>query len=603
MSRVWYETERAYLSELGKEAAEAWPQLAGMLGGPSSDPSVERLLQGTAFLTARIREQLDTELPELVQTLLLQLWPNAVRPVPGLVIQQFLMHQNAGRVVRIPAGTEVQSAPVAVDASQSVPVRFRTTAPVDVVPLRIQGAAAVIEGTRTRLRLTFRALGDLAALEGLSRWRLYLHGEGTLPAEMLRFLLSRQDSARPPRLVSEDGERSAPVRVEHAALDEAVLPGWEATFEGFRLFAEYHVLPQRLLFVDLCDMESAPRLAPGILLHLDVWFDQPFPLPERVRADLFQPGCVPAVNLVDQTCQIQRPPHRDAWRLHVSSPGRPVVDILRVDSVEGVASTSRTRTIYRPWMEAAGQDAGRPWYDLRYRKAAVDDATDGIRPNTEAWLRLSPPSDPTSREVVSVAVLCSQGALVERLRAGDVQKPLRGVPAGITTSNLRAPTPPIAPPLGPTLHWELLTHLNLARQSFGSVAGLRRLIELYDLPSWQGELSRSVLQRRTAAIESVTAAPVDRMVSLASLPKPMGSASRAEARLGRAMCRGTELRVVMAMDGFGGPGEVFLFGCVLERFVAASAPCGSFTQLVLDDARGARGRMAWPARLGTQPLI
>ncbi|MDU3889721.1 MAG: type VI secretion system baseplate subunit TssF, partial [Serratia liquefaciens] len=41
---------------------------------------VERLLEGFAFLTGRLRQKLDDELPELSHSLMHLLWPNYMRP-------------------------------------------------------------------------------------------------------------------------------------------------------------------------------------------------------------------------------------------------------------------------------------------------------------------------------------------------------------------------------------------------------------------------------------------------------------------------------------------------------------------------------------------
>ncbi len=61
----YYQDELAYLRELGAEFANENPNLASFLSRESSDPDVERLLEGFAFLTGRLRQKLDDELPEL----------------------------------------------------------------------------------------------------------------------------------------------------------------------------------------------------------------------------------------------------------------------------------------------------------------------------------------------------------------------------------------------------------------------------------------------------------------------------------------------------------------------------------------------------------
>ena len=70
MISPYYQRELAHLKELAVEFSKAHPALAPLLSGPSTDPDVERLLEGTAFLTGLVREKLDDEFPEIVHNLL-----------------------------------------------------------------------------------------------------------------------------------------------------------------------------------------------------------------------------------------------------------------------------------------------------------------------------------------------------------------------------------------------------------------------------------------------------------------------------------------------------------------------------------------------------
>ena len=65
MSNVYYQDELRYLRDVGPEFARANPEIARFLADRGSDPDVERLLEGVAFLCGRIRQKLDDELPEL----------------------------------------------------------------------------------------------------------------------------------------------------------------------------------------------------------------------------------------------------------------------------------------------------------------------------------------------------------------------------------------------------------------------------------------------------------------------------------------------------------------------------------------------------------
>ena len=76
----------------------------------SAIPSVERLHEGFAFLTARLRQKLDDELPELTEGLVSLLWPDGLRMIPSLSIVELVeLVEKLQRTETVPAGMEVRS--------------------------------------------------------------------------------------------------------------------------------------------------------------------------------------------------------------------------------------------------------------------------------------------------------------------------------------------------------------------------------------------------------------------------------------------------------------------------------------------------------------
>ena len=76
---------------MGGEFAREFPKSASRLGMDSlevSDPYVERLLEGCAFLSARVQLKQDAEFPRLSHRLLEMLYPNLLAPMPSMMIAQ-----------------------------------------------------------------------------------------------------------------------------------------------------------------------------------------------------------------------------------------------------------------------------------------------------------------------------------------------------------------------------------------------------------------------------------------------------------------------------------------------------------------------------------
>lgn len=85
----YFRDELAFLRLQGREFADSHPELTRFLSEQNSDPDVERLLEGFAFLTGNLRAKIEDEFPELTHGLLNMLWPNYLRPVPSMTIMQF----------------------------------------------------------------------------------------------------------------------------------------------------------------------------------------------------------------------------------------------------------------------------------------------------------------------------------------------------------------------------------------------------------------------------------------------------------------------------------------------------------------------------------
>src|SRR5215469_9425456 len=112
---AYYDRELAYLRKLASEFAEQHPKIAGRLrlsGEVTDDPHVERLLQGFAFIAARIHRKLDDDFPELTQGLLEVLYPHYLAPIPSMAIIELTAKSDLSSPIAIAADTLLDSAPV-----------------------------------------------------------------------------------------------------------------------------------------------------------------------------------------------------------------------------------------------------------------------------------------------------------------------------------------------------------------------------------------------------------------------------------------------------------------------------------------------------------
>src|SRR6185295_10980641 len=86
-----YNEELQHLREMGAEFAQQFPKIAGRLGMNGlevADPYVERLLEGVAFMAARVQVKLNAEFPRFTQRLLEIVYPHYLAPTPAMLIAQ-----------------------------------------------------------------------------------------------------------------------------------------------------------------------------------------------------------------------------------------------------------------------------------------------------------------------------------------------------------------------------------------------------------------------------------------------------------------------------------------------------------------------------------
>ena len=87
----YYNRELQHVREMGGEFAREYPKIAGRLGLEGfecADPYVERLLEGFAFLAARVQLKLDAQYPMFTQHLLEMIYPHYLAPVPSMAVVQ-----------------------------------------------------------------------------------------------------------------------------------------------------------------------------------------------------------------------------------------------------------------------------------------------------------------------------------------------------------------------------------------------------------------------------------------------------------------------------------------------------------------------------------
>ena len=590
----YYQSELTALRELGRRFAERSPALAPFLGEAGRDPDVERLLEGFAFLTGRLRQKLDDELPELSHSLMHLLWPNYMRPLPAFSILQFDPLKRSGPALRVERDTPVESVPV-----DNVRCRFRTCYPTDVLPLELTALSYSVtgDGSLLSLRLEMSAHGHLGELQ-LSRLRLHFAGERYI-SQMLYLSLLRHlqgieliplDGVGQPL----EGVNGTPITFRLPgdnvqpvgfAEEEALIPYPLNTFRGYRYLQEYFAFQDKFLFVDVTGLglvEALPSDTLEQMRGLEMRFDIRKSGITRIRPTLenVKLYCTPIVNLFKHDAlPIRLDGKQDEYLLLPAEYDLQNCGVFSVETVTGWKSGGLGYQSYVPF-ESFEHDpsfdvpTSRPHYSIRQRPSSLHDGLDtylsfGVR-DTEA------------HETLSIELICTNQNMPRTLKPGQISQACEQTPEFLSFRNITPATSSFAPPLNRDFLWKLISNMSLNYLSLADVNALKVILETYDLPRHYDQHAEKVSKRLLGGLKSIRHQHVDRLHR--GLP-----------------VRGLRTELTVDAQGYIGEGDLFVFASVLNEFFALYASLNSYHELRVNSTQGEVYQ--WTPRMGLQPLL
>ena len=605
-----YSEELAYLRETAREFAEENESVAGRLGPKfpdEPDPYVERLLEGVAFLAARVQLKLDDQFPEFTQQLLGAIQPSYVSPTPAIGVIAFTANgadPNLATGPRVERLTEMSvTAP-----GQETPCRFRTSQAVDLWPIRLaeveylpSRAAAAVHAARAgvraeaALRIVIEATGEAALSDlNLDSLPLYLNGPETIPGELYRQMLGDT--------LAVVGQGSAAARLPlprpHGFDDDcAVLPADGRSFRGYRLLTEYFACPERFLFVRLEGLRKAMAGCDRRCEIVLLFSRSASALGGAVSPDALRLFCSPAVNLFEM--QLARTPVNPHQHEHQIMPDRTrPLDYEVYRLLDVVAHDDRGKARPVAPLYAFGSllyDRQALFYASRLRLRRMSTKEQRLRGRndylgSETWVSLTAPGDPDRlgqvREL-AVRALVTNRELPDLLRLGSRGGTLSVTDAPVSEAAfVRAPSRP-RPPMGLSdAAWRIIAHLtpNYTALTGGdptqNAAAVRDHLALYARPD------EPAMRRQLDGVLALTARPSTRRLA---------GGDR------HAFVRGLTLSLRLDDAAFENS-RMFLFAAVLDRFLSEFASVNSFLETRFESPE--QGEFAhWPPRLSQRPTI
>ncbi|HHQ4581749.1 type VI secretion system baseplate subunit TssF [Aeromonas hydrophila] len=583
----YFRDELAFLRLQGREFADAYPELTRFLSEQNTDPDVERLLEGFAFLTGNLRAKIEDEFPELTHGLLNMLWPNYLRPVPSMTIMQFAVIPGAiAQPALVKQGCQLDSLPL-----DEVTCHFQTCHDTWVYPADIRHIAAQSGNDLSTISLDIALHAPLPLSElQLDKLRFFLGGDSYTAYE-LYFWLSNQLSHIELEI---DGKR---FRQEAKALksvgferDDALLPYPNNVYSGYRILQEYFCFPESFLFFELSGGEWPKQPLPVSEFKVHFCFDRPLPAELKIRPDSFMLNCVPAINLFQHDSEPVNLNGRQAeYPLKASYRHADSFEIFSVDQVEGwvegnLGRSRGTPRIYQPFesfqhqIERAKQRLAL-YYRVRVKEAVSGDGFE----HSLSFVRGDETTTVELDESISVTLTCTNRSRAARLKVGSVCVPTGSSPSFATFRNLIRPTRPLRPALDGSLHWTLISNLSLNYVSLLRRDALVQVLRTYDFPALHDKQAEQASRKRLAGIEEIETKPVDRLVR--GMP-----------------VRGLKSVLSIRQSAFGSEGELYLFSTVLAHFFSLYASVNAFHLLEVVNLDN-KERYQWPVQIGQHSLM
>lgn len=608
----YYERELTYLRQMGGEFARKYPRVAGRLlldGDSCDDPHVERLLEGFAFIAARVHRRIDDDLPETSEALLNMIYPAYLRPIPAMTVVECLSDPAQGKKTagtRIPRGTSM----VSKATIDGMPCRFQSAYDVDLWPFSVDEAEW---RQAERLQYPVRASGDVQAVaaarlhlkcfqdvvfEGLpvSTLRFYLSGDSSVVYSLYEMISANciEIQLRNPKnrnqIISLGPEQISMVGFEK---DESVIPHERRSVEGHRLLQEYFALPEKFLFFDLNGLEFLGESGFEDEAEIIFLFSR-FERPERqqmmelgVSARTFRMGCTPVINLFSQTAEpILLTQTKHHYTLVPDGRHSAMMEVFSINEVVAANPRLRQSIVLEP--VNAHRHQTRDQKDLTFWTASRYFNDIGERePSTLtiSIVDLNGQVKNPEADVLTVRCTCTNFDLPSRFAFGAAEGDLEasGHAAAKTIVVLRRPTPSCDPPQGSGQAWRLISLLSLnylslteeGRMAMQEILRLHNFTDSSHLENHIGSISRMKCSPHFALVQS---------------------------DYGLVPARGTHVEMELDEQQFAG-GGVYLFAAVLDRFLAGYASMNSFSQLTVRTNLRKEVMRTWSPRAGTKVLL
>ena len=545
----YYNRELQYIRELSGEFAKEYPKIAGRLGLDAfecADPYVERLLEGFAFLAARVQLKIDAEFPRFAQHLLEMVFPHFLCPLPSMAIVQMKPDLNDpalqnGSVVQ--RGEKLRSH---IGKGEQTACEYLTAHDVTLWPLQVTrveylaspGAVANMgiatqHGVKAGLFLRLRCTAGLqfSHLE-LDRLQFFIRGGETAVQLFEQLIANVMDivlqSGRKPVLWQQiiGAEK---IRQQGFEEHQALLPYSRRSFQGYRYLQEYFAIPERFQFIELTGLKPAAGRCEDSELDVVFLFNRSnLKLADAVGTEHLSLFCTPAINLF---------PKR-ADRIHITTQAseyhvvpdrtRPMdFEVYSVEEVLGFGARAEPEVTFLPFYQVKDRHTNgkhSAYYTLFREQRRLSGKQRRYGPRSsyiggEAFISLVDAKEAPfggGLKQLGLKLMCTNRDLPLHMPVGigNTDFTLQTAAPVESIRCLAGPTRPKPSNYQTETAWELVSHLALNylsivdRDNEQGAAALRQMLMLY------ADYGEQIIRKQIEGLLSVKSRPIVRRMHI-----------------------------------------------------------------------------------------
>lgn len=624
----YYNDELKFIREMSGEFARDFPKVAGRLSldptgqDECADPFVERLLEGVAFLTARVRQKQDSEFPRWTQAFFESVYPTYPNPLPSMGVVKISPKLNEADLaagMQLPKGTAFRSK---LNPGEKTACIFKTAHDVSLYPLSID-SADYYDRTLDQLGLKDTHLADVSAAVKLNfsstggadgervpmsefeldALDLHLCGSGDIPFRIFGYLMSQAERIliRPVGggLGSEvvlTADCFSPIGM---ARDEALLPLDARVFEGYRLLREYFACPKRFLFARLSGLSEALSGMDGtgfeVLFLMGKTDDY---VQKHIDVDNFDLFCVPVINLFEKRLDRIDLTYSKHEYIVVADKTKPYdFEIFSISAVQGIGRTSLDSRMFYPFYRVTDRmnDADAFFTTRREVRHLSGSEEQYGRKSTylgsQLFLSLVDGQQnhlETSLRQLSVQALCTNRHLPLAMSRGEGSDSDFEVEQDLVEKIcfLGSPTVPRDAQDEGTLLWRMINHLH---SNYHSI--------LDDNVSQSGQGLRDMLGLFAEAIDVDLLKQIEALVEVETRPITRRFHTEGPA----SFVRGQEIKLIFDERIFGDSG-IYILGQLIAEFLRRYVMINSFVETVLVSKQ--RGEIKrWKPKTGSKTIL